>query len=610
MKHSFIIYTAAAVLGLSTVLTACDDNFAYPPIVLPESVDIEGNINLLDFKTQYWNALSTPTKVSYGTEGDTIVFTGRVCSSDETGNIFKNIIIQSRDANGEQVAITLSVNEYDLYQLFPFGQEVAVYASGMEIGGYRGLLQFGASSGSEMTFMDVETLKAHVVRNRIGLPEPAKVDTTVTTIAEIKEAKESQDGIRKWQSRLVRLDGVRFAEAGQAFAPTQSITRYLNDENGNRLAVRNSSYASFNTELMPYGIGSVTGILSYYNNDWQLVLIDAAGCANFDNIAPEPGEPGAAVEPTGEGTATSPYNVAKALATGATSGEVYVTGKIASIDEIDTGSFGNATYHIADTDGGQTFKIYRGKWLNGEKFTSEDQLAVGAEVVVRGKIIEYNGELEMEQGNKVYSYNGNTGGETTEPEDPSTLPTAASVAETIALANDTKFTVGYELTVGYVSFKNVFACDAAGNFIQIYGENNFAIGDVIPSGWVGEYTLYNDVTPEIVPVSLPTTTAGTFTPAVVAAADVTTALVNHVITIEDVVLAEASPADKVNFTGTVGDVTLNLRNNYTLASVPAGTYDITVVVTIYNGEPSLYVTNYASSGDAKSISFDANAHSN
>ena len=419
MKHS-IIYTAAAVLGLSAITTACDDNFTYPPVVYPETVDVEANIPLLDFKAENWSSLTSPTTIGTNADGDTIVFTGRVCSSDATGNVFKNIVVQTRDADGEQVAITFSVNEYDLYKLFPFGQEVAVYATGLEIGGYRGLLQFGAISGSEMTFMDVETLKAHVVRNRVGLPEPSKVDTTATTIAEINAAKSSPASLQKWMSRLVRVQGVSFADAGKPFAGTQSVTRYITDATGARLGVRNSSYADFSEEPMPYGTGDVTGILSYFNNDWQIILIDADGCQNFDNIAPEPVPD---TEPAGEGTLESPYNVAKALQlAGAMSADdklenIYVKGKIASVGEVDTGSFGNATYYICDNTGGETLGVYRGYWLGGDKFTSADQLSVGADVVVLGTLVNFKGNTrQLTTGSRIVSYNGQTsGGDTPTP---------------------------------------------------------------------------------------------------------------------------------------------------------------------------------------------------
>ena len=198
-------------------------------------------------------------------------------------------------------------------------------------------------------------------------------------------------------------------------------------------------------------------------------------------------------------------------------------------------------------------------------------------------------------------------GETSQPEpEPEPTPetvTVKSVKETIAQANATAVKIDYALTVGWVYNRNVFVCDEAGDFIQIYGENSLKVGDVIPAGWEGTYKLFNNVTPEIElgTTGLPAATAGTFEPKTVAAADVTTAMVNSVIKINDVVIAEATPAadadkDSRNFTGTVGNVTLSLRNNYALESVDAGTYNVTVVVTIFNEAPSLYVTNFEKTG--------------
>lgn len=196
---------------------------------------------------------------------------------------------------------------------------------------------------------------------------------------------------------------------------------------------------------------------------------------------------------------------------------------------------------------------------------------------------------------------------------PGPEPTAVkvkSVKEAIAQADGAAVTVDFPLTVGYVRFSNVFAMDAAGDFIQIYGKNSYKVGDVIPAGWEALYKLYSGVTPEFEPVSeLPAATEGKFEPKEVAAADVTTALVNNVILIKNVIFDAATPSAKANFTGKVGDVELSFRNNYELESVNAGTYDVTVVVTIYKNAPSLYVVNYAAAGSSAidNIATDANA---
>lgn len=420
MKHTLLYIAIAA----SALFASCDDNFTHPPVIMPPCADVEPTTTMLDFKTEYWSTLSSPITVPYTELGDTIIFTGRVCSSDESGNIYKNIIIQSVDENGEQVAMTFAVNAYDIYQIFPYGQEVAVYASGLQIGGYSNLLQFGAISGTSMTFMGEDLFKEHVIRNHFPLPQPEEVVITHTDIPELMAAKVNRDDLIRWQSRLIRVDGVSFEDAGQACAPNSTVNRYVRDADGNRLNIRCSSYATFKNNILPSGSGSVTGILSYYGSDWQVLLNDWDGLEGFDEATPEePGEPVAPVEPVGDGSLANPYNVAAALSliTGGNipEGEVHVKGKISAIKEIST-SYGNAEYTIVDeigqTDG---LIIYRGYWLNGEKFTKEDQLAVGAEVVVLGTLVNYMGNTpEMTTGSKIISYNGQTGGTPETPEVP------------------------------------------------------------------------------------------------------------------------------------------------------------------------------------------------
>ncbi len=408
---------AAAFLAGTAVLASCDDDFTTPPVVMPPTVDIQPTVTLAEFKADYWSSLGTPAEVPYTTSGDTIIFTGRVCSSDETGNIYKSIVVQSVDADGEQIAINFSVNQYDLYELFPYGQEVAVYASGLSIGGYRNLLQFGAVSGNEMTFMDPAIFTEHVVRNHTPLPEPDKVMITEANIPQLIAAKSDNAQLLRWQSRLIRIDGVSWEDAGQQYAPSATTNRYIKDAEGNRINVRCSSYASFKNDTIPYGTGSVTGILSYYGSDWQILLNNTGDVAGFDNIKPDvPDVP--ATDQTGEGTVESPYNVAKALALTTALSEndkienVYVKGTISAVKEIST-SFGNATYSIVDSEGGTSLDVFRGYWLNGDKFTSENQLEAGAEVIVFGNLVNYKGNTpQFAQGNRVYSYNGQTGGDT------------------------------------------------------------------------------------------------------------------------------------------------------------------------------------------------------
>jgi len=94
-----------------------------------------------------------------------------------------------------------------------------------------------------------------------------------------------------------------------------------------------------------------------------------------------------------------PFTVEEAIAKcqeiGTTASEktYYAKGIIAKISSIDTGSYGNAEFDIS-ADGSETnlLKAYRCYNLNNEKFTAADQIGVGDEVVICGKLKNHNGE--------------------------------------------------------------------------------------------------------------------------------------------------------------------------------------------------------------------------
>lgn len=150
---------------------------------------------------------------------------------------------------------------------------------------------------------------------------------------------------------------------------------------------------------------------------FAMAAFTLAGCS--DVPAPYGMPDGSDDEPTeevvaqGTGTADDPFNVAganKYIADGGdASAEVYVKGKITDISDMST-SYGNCTYTISD-DGNNSLLVYRGYGLNGEKFTTGEEIKVGDEVVVKGKLINYNGTFEFAQGNSIVSINNSgTGG--------------------------------------------------------------------------------------------------------------------------------------------------------------------------------------------------------
>lgn len=125
------------------------------------------------------------------------------------------------------------------------------------------------------------------------------------------------------------------------------------------------------------------------------------------------------VQPTGSGTAADPFNIAAVEKYidegGSAETEIYVKGKVVSVKP---GSFdpqyGSLKYYISE-DGTATnqFYVYNGyAGPNRTKFSGEDALKPGDEVVICGKVDNYQGTKEFLVGNYIVSLNG-VGGTTT-----------------------------------------------------------------------------------------------------------------------------------------------------------------------------------------------------
>ncbi len=163
----------------------------------------------------------------------------------------------------------------------------------------------------------------------------------------------------------------------------------------------------------------------------------------------------------GSGTLADPFNAAAAnakcaeIGSTASTEDYYVKGKIASIKEVDTGSYGNATFYISDggTKDEEQFYVFRAYYLGGEKFSAADQIKVGDEVVVKGKLINYRGDTpELNQGGQIVSINGSSAGGDGDGDEPVAEPASATkVSIEEFLAKPVNTTDWYELSGKIIS---------------------------------------------------------------------------------------------------------------------------------------------------------------
>ena len=413
MKKSLIYISAAmfATLGLSS----CNDNWETPPLdaYYPHS-NWKANETIDDLKTVNWKSdRNYVNTIGQDAEGNDIIIKGRVISESGSGNIYNSIVIQQE--NGDALNIAVRTNK--LTTIPAFGQEILVNVSGMKIGGYNGLMQLGAegtyNGQPSMTFMESADFEAKFEAN--GAPNKALVDTLVVTdLSELAAAKATDAGLIKWQSQLVRVENVTFKEQGVVYAGSQNTNRYVKDANGNELNVRTSSYATFKDALTPAGSGSVTGILSYYGTDWQLLLNDTTGVVGFEKVEnpgtpDDPSKPDEPVTPPtggGDGTEASPYTVAQVIA-GATGTEVWTKGYIvgwvegqkleegAHFDAANVSVVSNlllaATPDVKDAKACVPVQLSSGTDVRTKLNLKDNPGVLGKEVAIKGNLEKYFG---------------------------------------------------------------------------------------------------------------------------------------------------------------------------------------------------------------------------
>lgn len=164
-------------------------------------------------------------------------------------------------------------------------------------------------------------------------------------------------------------------------------------------------------------------------------------------------------EAKGDGTAANPFNsvaaqkYTAALEAGVvTDKEFYIKGKVQSVKEQFSATYGNSSFYIADDANSTQFYIFRIYYFGGEKWKEGDMtLKEGDEIVVCAKLINYMGNTpETNQGGKLISVNGKTNGEggsetpdtPSKPDTPATGEGLTIDGTTVTLSNAAATTTG------------------------------------------------------------------------------------------------------------------------------------------------------------------------
>ena len=189
----------------------------------------------------------------------------------------------------------------------------------------------------------------------------------------------------------------------------------LTDETGSIYVYSVDNKADWSSKVANDGVVTLAGKYAYYAAKEQHEVVNAV-ILSFEGGS----NPGTTDTPSGSGTLDSPYNPKGAYDAAAqlekdakSENDVYIAGVISSIKYTFSAQYGTATFNISEdgTTNGTQFPCYSILYLGNRNWEEGDaQIAVGDEVVVCGKITNYQGSTPETASKEayIYSINGQT----------------------------------------------------------------------------------------------------------------------------------------------------------------------------------------------------------
>ena len=388
----YLMITAVCVLFASCMgdsYAGIDEN---APVPYGNNELTETNvITIAQLKSDYATYIATDYRdgQSFAKVTDDVKIKAIVTSSDAQGNIYQELALQ--DATG---AIIVGVAQGGLYGPLPVGTEILVSLKDLYVGNYGKQAQIGMPS-KNATGADVigrisrTTWDQHYKILSTGhIVEP----TLFATGTNPTTWNLDTDGGKLGIIRNVSFKSSNNSKATDTFADPNggagSVSWTLNEQDGRKVIVYNSNFADFANAKVPTGKVDITGIIKRFNNQWEIIIRSLDDIKAVEKVDPFKGLPG-----KGDGTQANPLDITRALAYAKLNKKdpntYYIKGVISQIDEVST-QYGNARYYLSN-DGSTTdqLQVFRGLYLNGDKFTNPSQISVGKKVLILGTLDYY-----------------------------------------------------------------------------------------------------------------------------------------------------------------------------------------------------------------------------
>lgn len=254
------ILKSVLFLALSTALfTSCaSDDYGVPSIdCVDPNITVTKTVS--DIKT-----IATATATKYTADD---IIEAVVVSSDKGGNFYKKIYLTSLDG---EIGFSLAINQTKLYLDYQPGRKVYIKLKDLYVQMSHSTLALGDLYNGNVGQLPLTTYKNYIVRSCDVTPEVSLVNEMT-----LQEALSDAN-----LGKLIKLKDVQFAAAaiGQNYFNPANVlggeTNHIITNNAaetTKLIFRTGSFAEYGSLPVSDKRGTITGILTKFNNDYQFV---------------------------------------------------------------------------------------------------------------------------------------------------------------------------------------------------------------------------------------------------------------------------------------------------------------------------------------------------
>ncbi len=288
------IYSFLSIMIIVFTLNSCieDGDFTVPDVTVIEP-NITANSSITAIKTALQQEFNTNNNLVYTfhvNEATPTFIEAYVVSSDATGNFYRTLVIQDK-AENPTGGIEISIDERALSSTYNVGRKVYIKLDGLSVSyddgernidptnGVAGKYTLGILDGDRVNDIPSTSIKNHFFRSGTV----ATIVPTVITLADITEAHvNTMISLASAQFEKTQIGKTFSGEANDSFDGFRTIFECNTEK---ELKLQTSTFASFKSNVLPAGKGTINFVLSKdYRAEFFVAVVNTPSDISFTDV--------------------------------------------------------------------------------------------------------------------------------------------------------------------------------------------------------------------------------------------------------------------------------------------------------------------------------------